>query len=54
MVNVHMFFLSSTSFVYVGRPRGSFLHCLMDPLLAHLGWDSPLIDGLRGVEVGHF
>ena len=25
----------------------------MDPLLAHLGWHSPLVDGPRKLGVGH-
>ena len=40
-VGLHMFFLGSTSFIYVGWPRGSFLHCLMDPSFTRLGWRIP-------------
>ena len=54
MVNVHMFFLGSTSFIYMGRPGGDFLHCPVDPPLAHLGWHGPLVDDPSKVGVGYF
>jgi len=54
MINVHVFFLGSTSFVYVGRLRDGFLHCPMDPPLAHLGWHGPLVDRSGEVGAGHF
>ena len=54
MVDVHMFFLGSASFPQVDVPRGDFLDCLMDPLLAHLGWHSPLVNSSREIRVGHF
>ena len=54
MVNVHLFFLGSTSFIYVRRPRGGFLHCPVDPPLAHLGWHGPLVDDSSKVGAGHF
>lgn len=54
MVNVHMFFLGSASFPQVDVLRGGFLDCLMDPLLAHLGWHSPLVNNSREIRVGHF
>ena len=50
VINIHVFFLGSTSsFLHVSWPRGGFLDCLMNPLLAHLGWYSPLVEDLREV-----
>jgi len=54
VVNVHMFFLGSTSFIYVGRPGGGFLHCPVDPPLAHLGGHGPLVDSSSKVGAGNF
>jgi len=54
MVNVHMFFLGSTGLICMGWPRGGFLDRLMNPLLAHLGWHSPLVDTPRKVGGRHF
>ena len=52
MVDVHMLFLCSTSFIYMDWPRCSFLHRPMNPLLAHFGWHSPLVGSSRNVRGG--
>ena len=54
MVDIHMFLFGPTSFIYTGWPGSGFLHCLMDPSLAHLGRHSPLVNSSSKVGVGHF
>jgi len=41
MVELHMFFLGSTSFIYWGWPRGGPSHCLIDPSFTRLGCHRP-------------
>lgn len=54
MVYIHVFFLGPTSFICLDRTRRGFLYCLVYPLLTHLGWHCPLVDGLREFGIKQF
>ena len=54
MVDVHVFFLHFASFLQMSSLGGSFLDRLINPLFAHLGRDSPLVDDWKGFGIGQF